>query len=124
MNNSYIFTIIPSTDTPFKLASVGADIGEITQDRVEGIAGINGIIPDFASFHAYVKDKDTGEHRNLNVKMIQDEKIIASLTSTSAYSAVNSTINRKGEGTVTLKYTLYPKDLKKKPFTRSNMFWS
>lgn len=124
MNNSYIFTVIPSTDTPFKLASVGADIGEITQDRVEGIAGINGIIPDFASFHAYVKDKDTGEHRNLNVKMIQDEKIIASLTSTSAYSAVNSTINRKGEGTVTLKYTLYPKDLKKKPFTRSNMFWS
>ena len=32
MHNSYIFTVIPSTDTPFKLGSVGAEIGEINQD--------------------------------------------------------------------------------------------
>lgn len=124
MNNSYVFTVIPSTESPFKLASIGADIGEVTQDRVEGISGVTGKIPDFVAFHANVKDKDTGEQRNLNVKMIQDEKIIAALTSTSAYSAVSNTINRKGEGTVTLKYTLFPKDLNKKPFTRSNMYWS
>lgn len=124
MNNSYVFTVIPSTDSPFKLASIGADIGEVTQDRVEGISGISGRIPDFVAFHAEVKDKDTNERKNLNVKMIQDEKIIASLASTSAYSAVSNTINRKGEGTVSIKYTLFPKDLKKKPFTRSNMYWS
>lgn len=33
-------------------------------------------------------------------------------------------MDRKGQGTVTVNYTLFPKDLNKKAFTRSNMFWS
>ena len=34
MHNSYIFTVIPSKNIPFKLGSVGAEIGTVNQDRV------------------------------------------------------------------------------------------
>ena len=33
-------------------------------------------------------------------------------------------MDRKGQGTVDFTYTLYPEDMKQKPFTRSNMYWS
>ena len=42
MHNSYIFTVVPSREVPFKLGSVGAEIGAVTQDRGTGISGIEG----------------------------------------------------------------------------------
>ena len=56
--------------------------------------------------------------------MIQNESMLPALTATSAYNAISRTMDRKGQGTVTVNYTLFPKDLNKKAFTRSNMFWS
>lgn len=60
MHNSYIFTVIPSKNIPFKLGSVGAEIGTVNQDRGAGIGGISGTSPEFVALHAFVKDKDTG----------------------------------------------------------------
>ncbi len=124
MHNSYIFTVIPSKNIPFKLGSVGAEIGTVDQDRGAGIGGISGRLPDFVSLHAAVSDEDTGKENQLNVRMIQNEALLPTLSATSIYNAISRTMDRKGQGTVALSYTLYPKDLKQKPFTRSNMYWS
>lgn len=124
MHNSYIFTVIPSENIPFKLGSVGAEIGKVDQDRGAGIAGIAGTTPDFTALHVSAKDLDLGSTKHLNVRMIQDEAMLPTLAATSVYNAVSNVIDRRGEGTVALTYTLYPEDPKQKPFTRSNLYWS
>lgn len=124
MHNSYIFTVIPSTYSPFKLGSIGAEIGTINQDRGAGIGGISGRIPSFIPLHTTVFDEDLHSRKDLNVRMINNEKLLPTLTATSVYNAISNTIDREGEGTVSLTYSLYPKDIKKKPFKKSNMYWS
>lgn len=124
MQNSYIFTVVPSTYAPFKLGSVGAEVGAITQDRGPGISGISGEVPPFVALHTQVQDEDIKESRNLNVRMIDSENLLPTLTATSVYDAVSDTMTRTGGGTVSFDYTLYPTDMKLKPFTRKNMYWS
>lgn len=124
MHNSYIFTVIPSKNIPFKLGSVGAEIGTVNQDRGAGIGGISGTSPDFVALHAFVKDKDTGVEKDLNVRMIQNESLLPTLSATSVYNAISTAMDRRGQGTVKFTYTLHPKDMKQKPFTRTNMYWS
>lgn len=124
MHNSYIFTVIPSSNIPFKMGSIGREVGEINQDRGAGISGISGKIPESIRLHASVRDEDTGKTKDLNVRMISNEKLLPMLAATSVYNAVNSTLDRKGAGTVSVSYTLWPADLKGKVFRRTNMYWS
>ena len=124
MHNSYIFTVIPSKNIPFKLGSVGAEIGIVNQDRGAGIAGISGVNPNFVTLHTSVTDKDTGNERNLHVRMIQNESLLPTLSATSIYNAMSNAMDRRGDGTVSFTYTLTPENLKQKPFTRTNMYWS
>jgi len=124
MHNSYILTVVPSQRIPFKLGSIGSEIGVVSQDRGAGIGGLSGIQADSVALHAFVRDADTGEERNLNVRMIQNESLLPTLSATSVYNAVSNTMDRSGQGTVKFTYTLFPKDLKQKPFTRTNMYWT
>lgn len=124
MHNSYIFTVIPSQNIPFKLGSVGAEIGEVDQDRGAGISGVSGITPDSTALHASVTDLDLGAEKDMSVRMIRDESLLPTLAATSVYNAVSQVIDRQGEGTVALSYTLYPDDEKQAPFTRSNLYWA
>ena len=60
--------------------------------------------------HVSVSDTDTQESSNLNVRMIRSEKLMPTLAATSVYNAVSQTLDRSGQGTVSLKYTLWPEN--------------
>lgn len=124
MHNSYIFTVVPSRNIPFKLGSVGAEIGMVNEDRGSGISGLSGKVPESVRLHSSVLDEDTGRTQSLNVRMVQNERMLPMLSVTSVYNNMSNTLDRNGEGTVSLSYTLFPEDLKMRPFTRSNMYWS
>ena len=124
MHNSYIFTVVPSRNIPFKLGSVGAEIGTVNEDRGSGISGLSGKVPESVRLHSSVLDEDTGRTQSLNVRMVQNERMLPMLSVTSVYNNMSNTLDRNGEGTVSLSYTLFPEDLNKRPFTRSNMYWS
>ncbi len=124
MGNSYIFAVVPSHQIPFKLGSIGADIGIVDQDRGAAIAGISGELPPFTALHVQANDMDNGAKKKLDVRMVQEEALLPSLSATTVYSAVSRLIDRRGEGTVSLTYTLYPLDPKQPTFTRKNMYWS
>lgn len=124
MHNSYIFTVVPSRNIPFKLGSVGAEIGVVNEDRGSGISGLSGKVPESVRLHSSVLDEDTGRTQSLNVRMVQNERMLPMLSVTSVYNNMSNTLDRNGEGTVSLSYTLFPEDLKKRSFTRSNMYWS
>lgn len=124
MGNSYIFTVVPSHLIPFKLGSIGADIGIVDQDRGAAISGISGMLPHFTALHVQANDIDNGNQKKLDVRMVPEEALLPSLSATTVYSAVSRLIDRRGEGTVSLTYTLYPIDPKQPTFTRKNMYWS
>ena len=124
MHNSYIFTVVPSHNIPFKLGSVGAEIGEVNEDRGTGISGLSGKIPESVRLHSTVTDEDTGHVGSLSVRMIRNEQMLPMLSVTSVYNNMSNVLDRSGKGTVSFSYTLFPEDMKKKPFTRTNMYWS
>lgn len=124
MHNSYIFTVVPSKNISFKLGSIGAELGTVNQDRGAGIGGISGRIPSSTALHVSVTDSDRNEKKDLQVRMIQNETLLPTLTATSVYNAISNTMDRRGSGTVTFTYTLHPADGKQKPFSRTNMYWS
>ena len=70
MHNSYIFTVVPSRNIPFKLGSVGAEIGTVNEDRGSGISGLSGKVPESVRLHSSVLDEDTGRTQSLNVRMV------------------------------------------------------
>lgn len=124
MHNSYIFTVVPSQNVPFKLGSVGAEVGVINQDRGAGIGGVSGVMPKFTALHATVTDADLAASKDMNVKMIQDERFLPTLAATSVYNSISQIMDRRGEGSVEIAYTLYPEDSSQQPVSRKNLYWS
>ncbi|MCI5837019.1 MAG: SpoIVB peptidase S55 [Veillonellaceae bacterium] len=124
MHNSYIFTVVPSLQSAFKIGSIGSEVGKINQDRGAGIAGIRNVAPTVIPFAVQVTDEDTGASRNAHVRMIDDEELTPILAATTAYDLARKTLDRGGSGTVKLAYTLLPRDPSQKPFHRTNMYYS
>lgn len=124
MHNSYILAVVPSQNLPFKLGTVGAEIGTVDQDRGAGISGRSGTVPAFTALHASVTDTDRKVENDLDVRMIRDESLLPTLSATSVYNAVSRVMDRRGEGSVEIDYTLYPEDPKQQTFSRKNLYWS
>lgn len=124
MHNSYIFTVVPSVNSAFKIGSIGSEIGKIYQDRGAGIAGIEGRAPKAVAMQVNVTDRDTQTDRAANVRMVEDHDLTPILAATTAYDLVKKTIDRGGRGTVKLSYEFLPQDTSLPTFKRDNMYYS
>ncbi|WP_427111816.1 SpoIVB peptidase S55 domain-containing protein [Megasphaera sueciensis] len=124
MHNAYIFTIVNSMSSSFKLGSVGAEVGKIEQDRGAGIAGEYGRLAPGIPVIIRVHDDDTGAQSLKRVKIIEDNELTPVLTATSVYNVVNKTIDRSGGGTVEFAYTVRSSKGRDKDITRHNMYYS
>lgn len=124
MHNAYIFTVVNNINSSFKLGSIGATVGAVTEDRGAGIAGEEGLTPKFIPVTIDIWDADMGEGQKANVNIIDDETLSPALATTAVYNYVTKTIDRKGGGTATLSYIITPRNPKYKPFSRTNMFYS
>ncbi len=124
MHNSYIFTVVPSVNSAFKLGSIGSEVGKITQDRGAGIAGRMHLAPAAVPMSMRIVDTDTGEVRRADVRMVEDPQLTPVLAATGVFDLAQKTLDRAGRGTVKFTYTLTPQDAKLKPLTRTNMYYS
>lgn len=124
MHNAYVFTVVNNINSSFKLGSIGATVGAVTEDRGAGIAGTEGITPKFIPVTVDIFDQDLGLGQKANVKIIDDETLSPSLATTVIYNYLTKTIDRKGGGTAKISYVVTPSNSKYKPFTRTNMFYS
>ena len=124
MHNSYIFTVVPSVNSAFKIGSIGSEIGKIYQDRGAGIAGIEGRAPKAVAMQVNVTDRDTQTDRAAHVRMVEDHDLTPILAATTAYDLVKKTIDRGGRGTVKLSYEFLPRDTALPTFKRNNMYYS
>ncbi len=124
MNNAYIFTIVKSVSSAFKLGSVGAEIGSIQQDRGAGIAGTVGRIQAGIPMRIHVSDEDTGAANDYTVRIIEDKELTPVLAATSVYNFLNKTLDRTGGGTADIEYTITEKGGENRTFTRHTMYYS
>ena len=124
MHNAYIFTIVNNMSSSFKLGSVGAEIGKITQDRGAGIGGQYGYLAPGIPVVIKASDTDTGANNLKRVKIVEDNELTPVLAATTVYNTVNKTIDRAGGGTATISYTIRSSKGRANDITRHNMYYS
>ena len=124
MHNAYIFTVVNNLSSSFKLGSIGAEVGKITQDRGAGIGGQYGYLAPGIPVVIKARDTDTDTAMTKRVKIIEDNELTPVLAATTVYNTVNKTIDRTGGGTATLSYTIRSSNGRDKDITRHNMYYS
>lgn len=124
MHNSYIFTVVNSVESSFKLGSVGARVGAVTEDRGAGIAGLIDKAPKFIPVRMDILDADRNVAKKANVMVIEDGELSPSLITTSVYNFLTKTMDRRGGGTATITYTIRPEDPTLPTYTRKDMIAS
>lgn len=124
MHNAYIFTVVKSMNSAFKLGSMGATVGAVTEDRGAGIAGISGRSARAIPVQIQITDEDMNRDRLANVKVIEDDDLTPALAATAVYNFINKTIDRSGAGTAKVTFTLTPRDNKYETLQRTNMFYA
>ena len=124
MHNAYIFTVVNNLSSSFKLGSIGAEVGKITQDRGAGISGQYNYLAPGIPVTINVRDTDTDTAMTKRVKIIEDNELTPVLAATTVYNTVNKTIDRTGGGTATLSYTIRSSNGRDKDITRHNMYYS
>ena len=124
MHNSYIFTVVNSVESPFKLGSIGATVGAITEDRGAGIAGAIDRMPKFIPVRMDILDVDRNVGKKANVMVIEDGDLSPSLIATSVYNFLTKTMDRRGGGTATITYTVRPENSALPTYTRKDMISS
>ena len=126
MTNAWIYAAVPNIQSAFKVGSLGATIGRICEDRLTGVAGIEGENAKIIPMYVSATDNDRGIHKSTNVQLVTDEDLVPTLVDGVAYNAVSIAKDRKGGGTSRVRFTITAQGEKQGPIRlrRENMFYS
>ena len=121
--NATIFQIIQGQQQNIKVGAVGVPVGIVSQDRPAGIGGTIGMLPRMFGVRVHVADGDTGRHRDFNFQVIPSTEIAPVVVPVGSQGAIERALNRSGQGTATVRMTLYGRGLPA-PVVRENMFFA
>ena len=126
MTNAWIFASVPNIQSAFKVGTLGKTLGRISQDRLVGVAGLEGQNANIIPMYVSVTDKDRGVHKSTNVQLVTDEDLVPSLVDGVTYNTVSLAKDRKGGGTSRIRFTITAQDDQDNPIQlrRENMFYS
>lgn len=126
MTNAWIYAAVPNIQSAFKVGSLGTTIGRIKEDRLTGVAGVEGENAKIIPMYVSATDKDRGIHRSTNVQLVTDEDLVPALVDGVTYNAVSIAKDRKGGGTSRIRFTVTAQGEKEGPIRlrRENMFYS
>jgi len=95
MTAGYIYSVFPSSQYSFKIASTTEIIGAITNDGSRGIIGVIGNIPDMVDLDIYLKgDK-------YHYEIVKDERLFTNLVNSMIGNTIYTGLRIKGEMTIT-----------------------
>jgi hypothetical protein len=89
----------------YKLANIAESLGTLTQDRLAGIAGVLGAVPDTSPIVSTVTDLDTGRTRTGQSEAIFPD-FLPFLTFLHLFQNIDVTIDRIGPGSSSIEYTI------------------
>jgi len=123
LTESEIIRIIPNLEQPFKLGSIGAIIGMVSQDRPEAIGGHFGKIPPAVSYSVLFHDLDNDRTKAKRFRTIVDPFIAPELGESGIMAILENEWARQGEGTLMYKITVKGGGLEH-PWERKDIFFS
>lgn len=121
--NATIFQVVRGQQQNIKVGAVGSPVGIVSQDRPAGIGGTIGVMPRMFGVHVHVTDADSGGGHDYNFQVIPSTEIAPVVVPVGSQGAIERALNRSGQGTATVKMTLYGRGLPA-PVVRENMFYS
>lgn len=123
LTTAHIYDTIKAYDASFKLGAIGETIGAITEDRMSGIGGLAGEPADMIDLSLAVEDLDTGITRHFQIELVDEPRLMWDLLLASGFEAIDSTLDRIGQGTVEVTYRITG-DGMPAPLTREDIFLS
>ncbi|MFP4197994.1 MAG: SpoIVB peptidase S55 domain-containing protein [Halanaerobium sp.] len=124
LSKADINAVIPSSEQPFKLGSPYSKLlGSVTQDRGAGIAGRINTYPKITPL--YISISENGKKlKEVSLQIINDESLFSSLANSSALQAVDSALDRIGEGSAESRVKIMGRGLPALQVESNNMYYS
>ncbi|MGI6784252.1 MAG: SpoIVB peptidase S55 domain-containing protein [Aminivibrio sp.] len=120
---SYIHSVVPSLEAPFKVGTPLQIFGTVTQDRPQGIGGRIGYFTPSVSAELKFSDLDRKTAGEKKFRFIPDPFMGAKLSANIFTGLIDDLWGRKGQGTAVTTLTLHGKDMGQ-GWSRKNMFFS
>lgn len=123
LTRTEIFDTVQGLKSSWKLGTLGRKEGSIVQDRMQGILGRIGEKPDFLNLSVDVSRKDKNALNSMQVELTKENKLVARLLYPVLMESIDRSINRIGEGTAKISYTISGKNMPQK-LERTDIFFS
>jgi len=106
MTTVSIIDTMKAYDASFKLGSIGDVIGTISEDRIAAIGGTIGSPPRGINLDLDVKDLDSPRAQSFAVELVDEPRLMPELLLSTGFEAIDSTLDRIGQGTVIVEYEI------------------
>jgi hypothetical protein len=124
-NDAEAITIVDDIFIPYKLATIAEGVGTVDQDRFAAIRALTGQMPAMTPITSTVIDLDLVRSRDGETDAVISE-IVPFLSFIHMFSNIDTTIDRIGEGSSTVSWTINGTRESGDPWTltRSNLYTS
>jgi len=107
LTTATIYDTMKSYEASFKLGTIGDPIGTILEDRIAGVGGRIGPDADLVALEVHVTDLDRGVTESFDIGMIDESRLMPELLLATGFEAIDSTLDRIGQGTVEVTYQIH-----------------
>jgi hypothetical protein len=101
LTKASVLTVVPSLESSFKMATAGAVIGRISQDRTSGAFGEIGRMPQLIPLNIAIMD-DPQNRREFKLKLVNDKFLTPALLNMAIYSLI--TAEQRAYGSLSLDF--------------------
>ncbi|MBC7220424.1 hypothetical protein H5T55_02935 [Candidatus Bipolaricaulota bacterium] len=123
LTSAHIFDTVAALDSPYKLGAVGEVVGGVFADRWTAVGGIVGRIPSGIAVDFRIRDASRATEQALQVKIVDEPRLLALLLYVAGLEAADEALDRIGQGTVSVQYTITGRGLPR-PLVREDVFLS
>jgi len=106
MTTVSIIDTMKSLEASYKLGALGQTVGAISEDRIAGIGGRIGSSFEGIAASYLVIDSDSTRSRDFSLEIVDEPRLMPNLLLSTGFEAVDSTLDRVGQGTVTMTYSI------------------
>ncbi len=123
LTTTWVHSVVPSIQAPFKVGTPLQIIGSVTQDRPQAIGGRIGVFLPSVDVSVSFSDMDTGSKSIRKFHVVYDPFMISEILPEMVAGIIDETWGRNGEGTARVNVKVEGGGLHK-GWKRSNYFFS
>jgi len=106
MTTVSIIDTMKSLEASYKLGRLGDTIGTVFEDRIAAIGGRIGVPFNGIDVRFNVTDADRGQEQSYTIEMVDEPRLQRELLLSTGFEAIDTTLDRVGQGTVVVSYTI------------------